>query len=119
MAKNRDAGQEKSESGRIDFSKRSQISAPSNKQIIRLLKDQVDMVDRHFEFNGQRVTQQIFLNAVVIGMEIYGDEFVRKLYREGSAVLAPAYIADEPHAPPGAARPLRKQIEERRGRFLS
>jgi hypothetical protein len=120
MAMNRDEGQENPEGGRIDFNKRSQISAPSDPQILRVLKRQVDLiVDRKNRFNGDRVTQQVFLNAVVIGMEVFGDEFIEKRYKEGYAILGPAYIADEPHAPPGAGRPLRKQIEERRGRFLS
>jgi hypothetical protein len=112
MAENRDGEQGESEGGRIELDKRSQISAPSDKQILRMLKRQVDMIDRENRFNGGRVSQQVFLNAVVIGMEIYGDEFVRELYREGSAILAPAMIADEPHAPSGAGRPLRHQVAE-------
>lgn len=97
----------------VKFNKSFQISAPSDKQILKILDRQVEQIDSRRGFNGGRVTKQVYLNCMVIGLERLGGIAVDEVFDLGAEILSPAVMADEPNAPPDAGRPLRKVIAEK------
>ncbi len=103
----------------VEFSKSHQISAPSDKQILRILDDQVERVDMLRKFNGGRVTKQVYLNCIVIGLEILGKELIEHAFNLGAEVFGPAIMYGEPNAPTGAGRLLKKAIAKKRASPLT
>lgn len=99
------------ESPPIHISKASQISAPSDPQIIELVAQMAWRVSRRRKFLGQTVTRQTFINCVFTGIAASGPEMWDELFDLGAEILGPAIMAGEPGVAPTAARPLRKRFK--------
>lgn len=99
------------ENPNLRLGKASQISAPSDPQIISLIDEMTWRVAQRRRFNGQPVTKQLFLNCVLTKIAEDGPEMWNYLFDGGAAILSPALMAGEPGIPAIASRPLRKRFK--------
>ena len=99
------------ENPRLALGKASQISAPSDPQIISLIDEMTWRIAQRRRFNGQPVTKQLFLNCVLTAIAHDGPEMWDYLFELGAGILGPALMAGEPGVPAAAARPLRKRFK--------
>ena len=95
----------------VRLGKASQISAPSDPQIISLIDEMTWRVAQRRRFNGQPVTKQLFLNCVLTKIAEDGPEMWDYLFDGGAAILGPALMAGEPGVPAIASRPFRKRFK--------
>lgn len=97
----------------VRFNKSYQISAPSNRQILDLLNEQVTDVRARREFLGRQVTKQTYLNCIIVGLERLGADAISHVFDLGAEILGPAITANEPNTPICATRPLWLAIAEK------
>jgi hypothetical protein len=93
--------------GRMEMSKSSQLSAPSDKKILWMVSRMVDRISRRRTFNGHRVNKQVFLNCIMVGLEELGEEQVYALFNLGASIFGQAIMENEPGSP-AAFRELRQ-----------
>lgn len=99
------------ETPRLALGKASQISAPSDPQIISLIDEMTWRIAQRRRFNGQPITKQLFLNCVLTAIAHDGPEMWDYLFDLGASILGPALMAGEPGVPVAASRPLRNRFK--------